>query len=373
MKEPPRIELEDAELEQLIRKAEQGSLNAAEQRRLVPLLKTLLWLEHTLLQTRISLANLKRLLFGKKTEKGGRKPTPPDRGDDGSGHGSDGGGSTNAPAGGRTDGSLGQSPGGQAGASNGHLRRGHGRRSAADYPGAETVDCPHQEYYSGDRCPLCERGRLYRLPPLVQLRFQGHPLGLATRYELERLRCGGCGGVFVAPLPPEAGLGIYATSLKVNLAVAHYHLGLPLKRIESFQGLVGMPLPDATQWGLIEQVADSAYPVYESLKRVGANQALVYQDDTGARILSLIQENQADPPPQRKGMYTTVLRFEGEYTICHRPAPCRRESRCDPGPARPRAGADPMDVRRARRQHPQTASGARRGLELSGPRSEEVR
>jgi len=317
MKEPPRIELEDAELEQLIRKAEQGSLNAAEQQRLVPLLKTLLWLEQALLQTRISLANLKRLLFGKKTEKGGRKPTPPERTDEGGGQGSDpGGGAKNGPPAGRTEGSSGPPPSGQAGASNGNPRRGHGRRSAAEYPGAETVDCPHQEYHSGDRCPLCERGRLYPLAPLVQLRFQGHPLGLATRYELERLRCGGCGAVFVAPLPPEAGLGIYATSLKVNLAVAHYHLGLPLKRIESFQDLVGMPLPDATQWGLIEQVADSAYPVYESLKRVGANQPLVYQDDTGARILSLIQENQADPPPERKGMYTTVLRFEGKHAIC---------------------------------------------------------
>jgi transposase len=150
----------------------------------------------------------------------------------------------------------------------------------------------------------------------VQLRFQGQPLGLAIRYELERLRCGGCGGVCVAPLPPEAGPELYATSLKVNLAVAHYHLGLPLKRIESFQDLVGMPLPDATQWELIEQVADSAYPVYESLKTLGANQPLVYQDDTGARILSLIQENQADPAPERKGMYTTVLRFEGEHAIC---------------------------------------------------------
>ena len=93
------------------------------------------------------------------------------------------------------------------------------------------------------------------------------------------------------------------------------HLGLPLQRIESFQDLLGMPLADATQWGLIEQVADSTYPVYESLKRVGANQPLVYQDDTGARILSLIQENQADPPPERKGMYTTVLRFEGKHAI----------------------------------------------------------
>jgi hypothetical protein len=77
-----------------------------------------------------------------------------------------------------------------------------------------------------------------------------------------------------------------------------------------------MPLPDATQWDLVEQVADSAYPVYERMKRLGANQPRVYQDDTGARLLSLIQENQADPAPKRKGMYTTVLLFEGAHSIC---------------------------------------------------------
>jgi hypothetical protein len=91
---------------------------------------------------------------------------------------------------------------------------------------------------------------------------------------------------------------------------------LPFKRIESFQHLLGMPLPDATQWELVEQVADSVYPLYEYLKRLGAQQPLVYQDDTGARILSLIAENQAEPPPVRKGMYTTVLRLEGKQSIC---------------------------------------------------------
>jgi len=117
-------------------------------------------------------------------------------------------------------------------------------------------------------------------------------------------------------MPAESPRETYDVTLKVNLALAHYHLGLPFKRIETFQHLLGMPLPDATQWELVEQVADSAYPVYEQLKRLGAQQPLVYQDDTGARILSLIKENQADPPPERKGMYTTVLRFEGEHAIC---------------------------------------------------------
>ena len=315
MKDPQPIEIDDAEVEQLIHKAEQGALDAAEQQRLVPLLKTLLWLQHTLLSTRISLSKLKRILFGKKTEKRPRKPKEPDRGAEGSGNGSDGDGGSNAPPTG-TPSSSGMAPGGQSSASNTPKTRGHGRRAAADYPGAEPVFCAPPAHHSGDRCEQCHRGRLYRSRPLVRLRFTGQPLALVTRFELEQLRCGTCGALSVAPMPPEIGRETYDVSLKVNLALAHYHLGLPFKRIESFQDMLGMPLPDATQWELVEQVADSAYPIYETLKQLGANQPLVYQDDTGARILSLIRENQAEPSPKRKGMYTTVLQFEGEYSIC---------------------------------------------------------
>jgi hypothetical protein len=126
-------------------------------------------------------------------------------------------------------------------------------------------------------------------------------VGQTQGRELEQLRCGACGALFVAHMPPAAGQETYDLSLEVNLAVAHYHLGLPFKRIESFQQLAGMPLPDATQWELVEQVADSTHPLYEYLERLGAQQPLVYQDDTGARIPSLIAESQADPPPERRG------------------------------------------------------------------------
>ncbi len=67
MKDPQPIDFEDTQVEQLIRKAEQGSLDPGEQKRLVPLLKTLVWLQRTLLETRISLSKLKRILLGKKT------------------------------------------------------------------------------------------------------------------------------------------------------------------------------------------------------------------------------------------------------------------------------------------------------------------
>jgi hypothetical protein len=308
MKTPKPIEIEEAEVERLIEQAREGKLDAAAQKRIVPLLRTLLWLQHSLLETRISLAKLKKILFGKRTEKPKRKPRQPPEGEEES-----------DPA------SVAQLPAVDAAGKPARIgtelekpppRSGHGRRGATDYPGAPRRFCPHDTLAVGDRCPVCERGRLYRLEPLVRLRFTGQPLVSVTRYELERLRCGACGALWIGHMPPEAGQETYDVSLKVTLTLAHYHLGLPFKRIESLQNLVGMPLPDTTQWEQVEQVADSAYPVYGHLKRLGAQQALVYQDDTGARILSLIAGNQADPPPARKGMYTTVLRFEGEQSIC---------------------------------------------------------
>ena len=155
LKDPQPIEIEEAEVEQLIEKAQQGTLDAAEQKRLVPLLKTLVWLERTLLETRISLSKLKRILFGKKTEKRSRKPKDPDPGDDGDGSGEGGGsgsdessGSNDAPAG-TTAATSGMLSDEQIGESNAKQSRGHGRRGAADYPGATTVSCTLDGYRSG--------------------------------------------------------------------------------------------------------------------------------------------------------------------------------------------------------------------------------
>ena len=319
MKDPQPTEIEAAEVEQLIAQAQQGRLTAQEQKRLIPLLKTLLWLQHTLLTTRISLTKLKRLLFGKRTEKSQRRAKAPktdnDDGASGTGGPPDTGTGPGTPS---ADQGMASSSAASANPSTDEPRShgGHGRRAAADYDGAESRVCPVLEHQPGDACPRCERGRLYDFRPLVRLRFTGQPLAQVTRYELGQLRCNSCGALWVASMPPEAPPETYDISLKVNLALAHYQLGLPLKRIEAFQALLGMPLSDATQWELVEAVADCAYPVYEALKRLGANQPLVYQDDTGARVLSLIRENHREPPPPRQGMYTTVLRCEGEQRIC---------------------------------------------------------
>ena len=81
--------------------------------------------------------------------------------------------------------------------------------------------------------------------------------------------------------------------------------------------MLGVPVPDATQWDQIERVADSGYVVFAHLECLAAQGELIYQDDTSVRILSLIEENhQAQAHAEamglarsedRTGMYTTAL------------------------------------------------------------------
>ena len=320
--EPEQIEAEA--VERLIALAEQGQLDAAAQRRVAPLLRTLVWLQHTLLETRISLAKLKRLLFGKPTEKAPCKPPPdpppPDRARDTAGRAespADSGTETSTAPGAATAADpTAASPNAADSLPEQPRPAGHGRLGVADYPGAAVQFCAHDHLTPGARCPACERGKLYAMAPLVRLRFSGQPLVAVTRYDLERLRCSACGVLFVAHLPPAVSRERYDTSLKVMLALAHYHLGLPFNRLETLQQMLGLLLPDATQWELVEQVADVGYVVFNHLRWFAAQQPLVFQDDTGARVLSLLKDNQAEPPPARQGIDTTVLRCVGAQTIC---------------------------------------------------------
>jgi transposase len=111
------------------------------------------------------------------------------------------------------------------------------------------------------------------------------------------------------------------------LAVSRYYLGLPLYRVEGYQAMLGGPMPDATQWDQIERVADCGYVVVAHLERLAAPGELSYQDDTRARILARIAENQpaqapaeamgVSPSSDRTGRYTTALVVKvGERTIC---------------------------------------------------------
>ena len=204
-------------------------------------------------------------------------------------------------------------------------RAGTGCLGADAYVGAKRTECRHEDLAVGQRCPVCGQGTLYALPSGVEIRIDGHALLSAIRYELHKLRCSACGQIFTASLPHEAGEEKYSARARAVLAVSRYYLGLPLYRVEAYPAMLGVPVPDATQWDEIEKVGDCAYVVFAQMEQVAAQGELIWQDDTAVRILSLMQENleliaaaQAhglSTPKERTGMHTTALVVKvGEHT-----------------------------------------------------------
>jgi hypothetical protein len=113
--------------------------------------------------------------------------------------------------------------------------KGHGRNGAEVYRGAERIEVPHETLCPGDACPKCG-GTLYQKPPSVIVRITGQaPLG-AKAYELERLRCGLCGEVFTAELPPEAGEEKYDAKAAAMIGLVTF-----ISRATSIQSLSPRP------------------------------------------------------------------------------------------------------------------------------------
>jgi transposase len=220
---------------------------------------------------------------------------------------------------------AGESPGAGAPKPKGGHRTGTGRLGAEAYGGAERIECRHEELTVGQRCPVCGQGTLYQLPAGVEVRIDGNALLSAMRYELEKLRCSACGEIFTAGLPEGVGDEKYSARARAVLAVSRYALGVPGYRLQGYQAMLGVPVPDATQWDQIEVVGDCAYKVFEAMEREAAQGELIFQDDTAVRIVSLLQENRAlfdqakaqglATPKERTGMHTTALAVQvGEHT-----------------------------------------------------------
>jgi len=73
--------------------------------------------------------------------------------------------------------------------------------------------------------------------------------------------------------------------------MSRYALGLPFSRLHGSQGLLGVPLPEATQWDQMEKVGDWSAVVCASLETLAAHGELLSQDDTSVRMLALLDEN----------------------------------------------------------------------------------
>jgi transposase len=209
----------------------------------------------------------------------------------------------------KTSAVLGKSEGAETDAgtepkSNASPAPGHGRNGAEAFVSARKVAIAHPQLKHGDRCPECERGNVYRQKePKVLVRIVGQAPLAATVFSLERLRCGACGQVFTAQEPEGVGPEKYDETAAAMIAQLKYGSGTPFYRLEQLQGQLGIPLPAATQWEVVEEAAELLKPARNELIRQAAQGEVVHNDDTSMRVLRLTRE----PSDERTGVFTSGI------------------------------------------------------------------
>jgi transposase len=269
----------------------------------------------------ISLARLRKILFGASTEKtkdvlasedaNSDTEPPPDE----QGEGAD---STDSPD------EEPPKPG----------RKGHGRNGAKNYPGAKKVSVSHETLQAGDHCPECGDGTVYDTRPGVLIRIVGQAPLQATVYELQKLRCNLCGKLFTAKAPDGIGSQKYDATTGSMVALLKYGSGLPFNRQQRLQGSLGIPLPAATQWDIVHAKAKLIVPAHQELIRRAAQGDVLHNDDTNNKVLEFMgkrakkaalkeatveeeaPENSTDKGTNKKKKKRTGLFTTGIVSLC---------------------------------------------------------
>jgi len=171
--------------------------------------------------------------------------------------------------------------------------KGHGRNGADDYPGAQKIPVPHETLQAGDACPDYPdcTGTVYVMArPGVLIRIVGQVPLQATVYQLEKLRCNLCGKIFAAQAPEDVGAKKYDATAGSMIALLKYGNGLPFNRLRRLQANCGIPLPAATQWDIVHAKAKLIAAAFDELIRQAAQGEVLHNDDTNNKILQFMGE-----------------------------------------------------------------------------------
>jgi transposase len=308
---PPSIsplELNQQELEKILERALTAPLAQDDYQKLHAVLDTLAYMTQLLENKNTTLQRLRQIVFGASTEKTRQvlqnvadqavtsptSPTTPEQ-------------SNGAPS---------PQPSSSPSAES-EPAPGHGRNGAQAYAGAEKVQVKHPTLKSGDRCPKCEKGKIYAVAtPGVLVRLVGQAPLAATVYELEKLRCNLCGEVFTAEPPARAGPDKYDATAASMIALLKYGSGLPFHRLQGLQGNLGTPLPASTQWEIMARTTPGLRPAYQELIHQAAQGEVLYNDDTTMKILALMGKDRrrpesepiaAEEDSERTGIFTSGI------------------------------------------------------------------
>jgi transposase len=277
--EPKTIELTEEELQKLKSDVFSSNLSDEQKKLINDALSGMSWMSKLLKRNKLNIKKIKKL-FGFQSEKKDKLDSKKDSDED------------------NKDDDNSSSPKSRSGSSSNR----NGKNGKDKFTGAKKVVCDHESLSSGDRCPACGRGNLYNIDAGSFITIRGHAPLEATRYELEKLRCSGCGKIFTADLPDGVEKSKYDATSDAMIAMSRYELGVPMYRSAKLQGRLGVPVPESTQWERIEHLAAPCFGIFNKLCEIAANGHTAFIDDTGVKILEF------EPPDgKRSGLFTTGI------------------------------------------------------------------
>lgn len=313
MKRPKRLDFTSEQVESLITRTENQQLEVDDFPLLADILRAMIWMESSLKEKSLSIKRL-QAIFGVKTESAKKlakllNQTPGNQGDC-SEKESENTSTTESFSSGTE---LSPNKGEESDPSQkNESPKGHGHRPSSAYEEAKIINIAHEKLKKGSICPDCGKGKLFNLSPGTVLRITGQPWLNVHIYKPERLRCPVCQKIFTAKLPKE----LYTESridktAKAIVSIMKYRGGVPFYRQEQIQTIMGNPISDTEIWNMTRDVANHAEPVFMELCRVAADAECLHNDDTTARILELMKENET-LEPERTGIFTTAILAKSE-------------------------------------------------------------
>jgi transposase len=281
-----QIEVNTEELRLLVERAREAPLEEAGFRKLNALIDTFEYVTQLLADKQTTIQALRQLLLKPSTEKTGKVLRKA---------GIEPGEKKSQPSGGK------------------NKAKGHGRNGAESYKAAQTIQIPHPSLKPGDHCPECQEGKVYaQKEPGLLVRVVGQAPLQATVYQMERLRCNLCGGVFTAEAPDGVGTKKYDETSASMIALLKYGSGFPFYRLKGLQENLEIPLPAATQWEIVAAAATLIQPAMDELIRQAAQGKVLHNDDTSMKVLGLMKEaafveGDSSDPPERTGVFTSGI------------------------------------------------------------------
>ena len=283
------------ELKAIITRAQREPLSEKDCQLLITVSETLQFLTEQLEHKNISISRLRKLLFGASTETL-KNLTSKDK---------------------HTDDSPDDDPDPDRGGPPTEPKKkpaGHGRNGADAYTGAQKVNISHETLKPGDDCPACLKGTLYdtkRPKRFVCVTGQA-PLD-AKVYELQKLRCGLCGDIFIATAPKDIDPEKYNAKAVSMMALLKYGTGIPFNRLERLQENLGIPLAASTQWETLSEQEGVFIPAYHAFIVAAAQGKILHNDDTTMRVLNPTGLKRADTADSdRTGIFTSGIVSVGE-------------------------------------------------------------